>query len=189
MNLIARLQALLRPVVFLGRNAITLTGAVLTTSSGITLAVFLVLELFVSGRHARPYEGIILYGILPVIFVTGLLMMPIGAIWRRISLNKKGQLQAGASLKIYSEAPSKGDARKSSRAAKSTPKTYKVRKGDSLVPCSWPEAYSASPRWCPSAAASIRAVTAYTGAAEETGFPQRIATGFCGSADSDGGDC
>jgi len=40
---------------------------------------------------------------------------------------------AGAKLKIYSEAPSKGDARKSSRASKSTVKTYKVRRGDTLT--------------------------------------------------------
>jgi membrane-bound lytic murein transglycosylase D len=45
---------------------------------------------------------------------------------------KKGTLAAGTTLKIYSEAPSKGDARKSSRAQKSTTKTYKVRKGDSM---------------------------------------------------------
>jgi LysM repeat protein len=41
-------------------------------------------------------------------------------------------LHSGTSLKIYSEAPSKGDARKSSRATKTAAKTYKVRKGDSM---------------------------------------------------------
>ena len=92
MSVIARFQALLRPIVFLGRNPMTLTGAVLTTSAGVTLAVFLVLELLVGSRHARPYEGIILYGILPVIFALGLVLMPVGALWRRITLNRSGQL-------------------------------------------------------------------------------------------------
>lgn len=44
----------------------------------------------------------------------------------------RDQIHAGATLKIYSEAPSKGDARKSSRVSRSTPKKYKVRRGDSL---------------------------------------------------------
>ena len=40
---------------------------------------------------------------------------------------------AGARLRIYSEAPSKGDARRSSRNSKSTtPKKYKVGRGDTL---------------------------------------------------------
>jgi nitrate/TMAO reductase-like tetraheme cytochrome c subunit len=92
MKLMARLQVLLRPIAYLGRNPMTLTGAVLTTSAGITLAVFIAFELVVSGRHARPYEGIILYGVLPVIFVLGLVLMPVGALWRRITLNRKGEL-------------------------------------------------------------------------------------------------
>lgn len=45
---------------------------------------------------------------------------------------RKDQIHAGSTLKIYSEAPSKGDVKKSSRASKSTRKSYKVRKGDSL---------------------------------------------------------
>lgn len=45
---------------------------------------------------------------------------------------RKDQIHAGSTLKIYSEAPSKGDAKKSSRASKSAQKSYKVRKGDSL---------------------------------------------------------
>lgn len=43
-----------------------------------------------------------------------------------------GGLQAGATLKIYSETPAKGDTRRTSRAARSAPKSYTVRRGDSL---------------------------------------------------------
>ncbi len=45
---------------------------------------------------------------------------------------QKGHVNAGTSLKIYSEAPSKGDAKRSSRASKSVAKTYVVRRGDSM---------------------------------------------------------
>lgn len=51
--------------------------------------------------------------------------------WNAKSI-KGNKLAAGVSLKIYSESPSKGDARRSSRANKSVEKRYKVRKGESL---------------------------------------------------------
>lgn len=44
-----------------------------------------------------------------------------------------GKLASGSSLKIYSDSPSKGDARKSSRATKTATKKYVVRKGDSMT--------------------------------------------------------
>lgn len=46
---------------------------------------------------------------------------------------KGNKLDAGVSLKIYSESPSKGDARRSSRASKSVEKKYKVRNGENLT--------------------------------------------------------
>jgi membrane-bound lytic murein transglycosylase D len=50
------------------------------------------------------------------------------------SRNVKGNtLLAGAKLKIYSETTQKGDARRNSRASKSTPKSYKIRKGDTMA--------------------------------------------------------
>ncbi len=53
--------------------------------------------------------------------------------WNSRDVKKDGQIDAGTALKIYSETPSKGDAKKSSRAAKSSTKKYTVRKGDSLT--------------------------------------------------------
>lgn len=52
--------------------------------------------------------------------------------WNAKSI-KGDKLAAGASLKIYSESPSKGDARRSSRTNKSAEKKYTVRKGESLA--------------------------------------------------------
>jgi membrane-bound lytic murein transglycosylase D len=54
--------------------------------------------------------------------------------WNRDGVGVKGQkVLAGMKLKIYSEAPSKGDTRRSSRAAKTIVKQYKVRRGDTLA--------------------------------------------------------
>jgi len=51
--------------------------------------------------------------------------------WNRRSI-RKGKLLSGATLKVYSDSPSKGDSRRTSRASKSAPKSYTVRRGDSL---------------------------------------------------------
>lgn len=83
--------AWLRPVFYLGRNSITLTGAVITTSSGMLLALFWGLEAFGKGL-LNPYVGILLYLILPTVFVFGLILMPIGALARRRQLRKHGGL-------------------------------------------------------------------------------------------------
>ena len=77
-----RLLRWLRPAVFLGHNGVTLAGAVLTTSSAIILIGFWIVDLF-QGRRVPPYAGIILFLVLPGIFVLGLLLMPAGAWFRR----------------------------------------------------------------------------------------------------------
>lgn len=83
----------LRPLVYLGRNPISLTGAVLTTSSAITIIIFWVFEIVLGGGASRyPYAGIVFYLILPAIFVLGLLLIPAGALWRRYRLHQRGEL-------------------------------------------------------------------------------------------------
>lgn len=85
------LQQWLRPLAYLGRNPITLTGAVLTTSAGVTLVFYLVLDMLLS-RPLHPYAGIALFGVLPAVFVLGLLLMPLGGLLRRRALLRAGQL-------------------------------------------------------------------------------------------------
>ncbi len=83
------LFAWLRPVLYLSRNTVTLAGAVLTTSSAVTMIGFWVLE--VAFEHkVHPYAGIILFLFLPAVFVLGLLLMPAGALLRRIRLHRGG---------------------------------------------------------------------------------------------------
>jgi NapC/NirT cytochrome c family, N-terminal region len=86
-----RLLLWLRPAVYLGHNATTLTGAVLTTSSALTLLWFWAFEIL-QGGPIHPYTGIVFFLILPGFFVLGLILMPVGVIWRRRKLRLAGQL-------------------------------------------------------------------------------------------------
>jgi cytochrome c1 len=80
-----------RPIYFLGQNPISLTGAVLTTSTALTTIAFWFYELFLPGPP-HPYIGILVFLILPAIFVLGLLLIPLGIWFRRRSLRGTGQL-------------------------------------------------------------------------------------------------
>ncbi len=63
----------------------------LTTSAAITLIGFWLRE-SVRETPTNPYAGLILLFALPAVFVLGLLMMPIGAWWRRRQLRRDGAL-------------------------------------------------------------------------------------------------
>src|SRR5262245_55697161 len=86
-----RLSSWIRPLVYLGRNPITLTGAILTTSAGFMLVGFWALEVL-GRRHPQPYAGIVLFLILPAVFVLGLVLMPLGALLHRRKLRARGEL-------------------------------------------------------------------------------------------------
>jgi cytochrome c2 len=81
----------LRPLVFLGRNVASLVGAVLTTSSGATLVGFWAFQIITEVR-IPPYFGVIFYLILPALFVIGLILIPLGVLWRRNKLRSQGAL-------------------------------------------------------------------------------------------------
>src|SRR5450759_2849879 len=81
----------LRPAVFLGRNAITLVGAVLTTSAAVTMLGFWAFELL-RAKTIPPYAGIVFFFILPGVFVLGLILLPLGGLLRRYRLRQQGKL-------------------------------------------------------------------------------------------------
>lgn len=91
MELRERAAEWIRPAVYLGHNALTLLGAVLTTGSALTMLGLWTFEL-VSGKAFHPYAGIVIFLILPGIFLFGLVLMPLGAWWRRRKLRAAGQL-------------------------------------------------------------------------------------------------
>jgi hypothetical protein len=80
-----------RPIVYLGQNWLTRAGAALTTSAALTMLAFWTRDLL-SERPSHPYEGILLFLVLPGLFVFGLALMPIGIGWRRRELRRAGAL-------------------------------------------------------------------------------------------------
>lgn len=91
MSFLERIRSWFRHAAYLGRNPVALAGAVLTTSSAITLIGFWLFDIVVGGT-IHPYVGLIFFLVLPGIFVIGLLLMPIGALWRQLALARSGQL-------------------------------------------------------------------------------------------------
>jgi len=87
----SRWKEWLRPAVYLGQNALSLIGAILTTSAAITMIGFWFYELVHAGP-TRPYAGIVFFFILPAIFVLGLVLMPVGGLFRRYRLKQQGKL-------------------------------------------------------------------------------------------------
>jgi nitrate/TMAO reductase-like tetraheme cytochrome c subunit len=80
-----------RLIYFLIQNTLSLIGVVLTTSSAITLIGFWVYDFMLPGPP-HPYVGILLFLLLPGVFVLGLLLMPIGILLRRRKLRLAGEL-------------------------------------------------------------------------------------------------
>jgi len=77
-------------VAFLFQSPLTKAGTILTTSSAISLLFFWAIEL-TSKNAIHPYLGILLFLILPGIFVAGLLLIPFGVWVRRRNLRKHGE--------------------------------------------------------------------------------------------------
>ena len=80
-----------RPALFFGNNPISLAGGAITTASGITMISYWLAQL--SGHLSNnPYLGIIFFLILPVLFILGLALIPIGILVRRRKLQEAGQI-------------------------------------------------------------------------------------------------
>ncbi len=86
-----RIRGWLQPLFFLGSNAVTLVGAVLTTSAALTMLGAWVMEAL-RDRPFHPYAGILFFLVLPAVFVLGLVLMPLGVWWRRRKLRSRGEI-------------------------------------------------------------------------------------------------
>src|SRR5271157_2804185 len=91
MKLRERIRDWAQPIYFLGQNPITLTGAVITTSAALTTIAFWFYDIILPGPP-HPYIGILVFLILPGIFVLGLVLIPLGIWLRRQSLIESGKL-------------------------------------------------------------------------------------------------
>ena len=79
-------------------NGLTIAGVVLTTLSGLLIIVFLIAQLW--GGLDNPYIGLFAYVVLPMVFILGLLEIPIG-MWRR----RRKLLRGGATDAELAEYP------------------------------------------------------------------------------------
>jgi hypothetical protein len=91
MKLRERIRGWAQPIYFLGQNPVTLTGAVITTSTALTTIAFWFYDIFLPGPP-HPYIGLLVFLILPGIFLLGLLLIPLGIWLKRRSLRGTGQL-------------------------------------------------------------------------------------------------
>lgn len=91
MSLRERFRDWSQPIYYLGQNTITLTGAVITTSTALTTIAFWFYDIFLPGPP-HPYIGLLVFLILPGIFVFGLLLIPVGIWIKRRQLREEGHL-------------------------------------------------------------------------------------------------
>jgi nitrate/TMAO reductase-like tetraheme cytochrome c subunit len=91
MSMQKALKDLARLLYYLSQNSLSLIGVVLSTSSAITLIGFWIYDFILPGPP-HPYVGILIFLILPGVFVLGLLLMPIGIYFRRRKLRANGEL-------------------------------------------------------------------------------------------------
>ena len=80
-----------RLLFYFSQNTLSLIGVVVTTSSAITLIGFWIYDFMLAGPP-HPYVGILLFLILPAVFVFGLLLIPLGIFLRRKRLRDAGEL-------------------------------------------------------------------------------------------------
>jgi hypothetical protein len=84
-------NAWLQPIYFLGQNPLTLTGAVITTSTALTTIAFWFYEIVLPGPP-HPYIGLLFFLVFPGIFIFALLLVPLGIWIRRRTLRAAGTL-------------------------------------------------------------------------------------------------
>ena len=75
------LRGWLSPVVHLSNNWISLLGVVIVTTA--TVFWLFLLPTTLRGEVDNPYYGIVLYLMLPGAFIGGLVLIPLGILWRR----------------------------------------------------------------------------------------------------------
>src|ERR1019366_3042755 len=90
MTLRERIRDWAQPIYYLGQNPITLTGAVVTTSTALTTIACWFYDPFLPGPP-RPYTALLVFLILPGIFVLSFRPMPLGIWLRRRSLLAGGE--------------------------------------------------------------------------------------------------
>ena len=79
------------PLVYFSNNLLSLAGVVLVTGSAIFW--FFLLPQLLRGEAGNPYIGILLYVMLPAVFLVGLALIPLGVWLHRRAKRKKNQAE------------------------------------------------------------------------------------------------
>lgn len=80
------------------RNYISIAGTILTTTMAVLIVTFLFLDLL--GFDGGPYLGILVFLIFPMLFVLGLLLIPLGIILQRRRARKESASGVAADRKL-----------------------------------------------------------------------------------------
>jgi hypothetical protein len=81
------------PLVYLSNNWISLTGVVVVTTA-VVFWLFL-LPFTLRGEITHPYIGILIFLLLPAVFITGLILVPLGIVLRRRREHRIGLSPSG----------------------------------------------------------------------------------------------
>ncbi len=84
------LRGWLSPVVYLSNNWISLLGVIVVTSA--TILWLFWLPTTWRGQADNPYLGIVIYLLLPGVFFSGLILIPLGIVWQRRRKRASGEL-------------------------------------------------------------------------------------------------
>jgi hypothetical protein len=82
----------LAPVVYLSNNWISQIGVVIVTSAAVLWLVMLPSTL--RGEFGNPYVGILMYLALPAVFISGLILIPLGIFWEKRRQRISGKMPA-----------------------------------------------------------------------------------------------
>ena len=85
---VSNLTTWFRPVVTLSANPTTFVGILLTTTGGV--AWLFLLPVSFGGGPGHPYLGLLFFLILPLIFFSGLVLIPVGIVLRRGKFRRRG---------------------------------------------------------------------------------------------------
>jgi nitrate/TMAO reductase-like tetraheme cytochrome c subunit len=86
----------LQPFFFLGRNTLSLIGGAIATAAAFVMGAFWMIDVFGHGGSSNPYLGLIVFLFLPIFFILGLVLIPIG-----IGIRRRELLAAGKLPSIY----------------------------------------------------------------------------------------
>lgn len=82
----------LTPIVYLSNNWLSLVGVVVVTAATVTWLVYL--PITIRGGVMHPYFGMVVYLLLPGVFIAGLLLIPIGIYWNHRRTRRQGKMPA-----------------------------------------------------------------------------------------------